>query len=372
MAYEDKLRKLKTTFLEGVALQTEVTVVRMMNALKDVGRPLPPMTTVRCLLMDNTAESIDLSNMPYAFGARYAQEKGCLLGTQESVICKICDVLNNTDENGPQLCLLTGVASSGKSTIAHSIAQLYDRQKRLGLSYFFSSTNVAKRNTKNLFTTIACDLADLDRQFKLALCKIIRDNQGLCTSQALSDQVKHLIIKSSARMHPIRPLVIVVDAFDESGDADDRRQLLYTLSRCIIEWKLPMNLCFLIATCLENEILNVFPFGPQVVRKDLGDIPGAVVNKDIERFIHHSLGQYAKLNLLWPNQEWCQLLVHHSQHLLLWAATTCRFIQGVSGSRLSLCKWVELVLQSDNLGSTWPLDELYQIILGELFPWDET
>ena len=366
------MRKLKTAFLEGVALQTEVTVVRMMNALEDVGRPLPPMTTVRCLLMDNTAESIDLSDMPYAFGARYAQEKGCLPGTRESVIREIRDVLNNTDENGPQLCLLTGVAGSGKSTIAHSIARLYDGQKRLGSSYFFSSTDVAKRNTKNLFTTIARDLADLDRQFKSALCEIVKDNRGLCTSQALSDQVKHLIIKSSARLHPIGPLVIVVDAFDESGDADDRRQLLYTLSRCIIERKLPTNLRFLIATRPENEILNAFPFGPQVVRKDLGDIPEAVVDKDIERFIHHSLGQYAELDLLWPNQEWRQLLVHRSQHLFLWAATACRFIQGVGGSRLGLRKRVELVLQSDNLGSTWPLDELYRIILGELFPRDET
>ena len=47
--YEDKLRELKTAFLEGVALQTEVTVVRMMNAVVDVGRPIPydccPMLT---------------------------------------------------------------------------------------------------------------------------------------------------------------------------------------------------------------------------------------------------------------------------------------------------------------------------------------
>ena len=51
MGYEDKLRELKTAFLEGVALQTEITVVRMMNAVVDVGRPVPygcyPMLTDR-------------------------------------------------------------------------------------------------------------------------------------------------------------------------------------------------------------------------------------------------------------------------------------------------------------------------------------
>ena len=371
MGYENKLQELKTALLEGVTLQTGITVVRTMNAVEDVGRPLPPMVIVRCLLMGNTAESMDLSDMPYAFGARYAQEKGCLPGTRESVIREICDILNNADEDGPQVCLLTGVAGSGKSAIAHSVARLYEGQQRLGTSYCFSSTNVARRNPQNLFATIARDIADLDRQFKLALCKIVKYTQGLRTSQSPFDQVEHLIIKSSAGLDAIGPLVIVVDALDESGNADDRQQLLDTLSRCIIERKLPTNLRFLIATRPENDILNAFPSLPQVVRKDLGDIPEAVVDTDIERFIHHSLHQYAELELLWPNQEWCQLLARHSQHLFLWGATACRFIQGIGGSGLGLRKRVEMVLQSDNRGSVGPPDELYQTILGELFPWDE-
>ena len=328
------------------------------------------MTAIRCSQIDNTAGSIDLNDIPYAFGARDAQEKGCLPGTRESVLRDICDILNNPAEDAPQLCLLTGVAGSGKSAIAHSIARLYEGQKRLGSSYFFSCTDVARRNPQNLFATIARDLADLDRQFESALWEIVKDYLWLRTSQAPLDQVEH-IIKSSVPLHAIGPLVIVVDALDESGNADDRRQLLYVLSRSIIERKLPTNLRFLISTLPENDILDAFPSGPQVVRKDLGDIPEAVVDKDIERFIHHSLHQYTELELLWPNQGWCQLLVRHSHHLFLWAATACRFIQGIGGSGLCLRRRVEMVLQSDNRGSVRPLDELYQTILGELFPRDE-
>ena len=309
--------------------------------------------------------------MPYAFGARYAQEKGCLPGTREFVLREICDILNDPAEDAPQVCLLTGVAGSGKSAIAHSIARLYEEQKRLGSSYCFSSTDVARRNPQNFFTTIARDLADLDRQFNSALCRIVKDNPGLRTSQAPFDQVKHLIIESSAGLHAIGPLVIVVDALDESGNADDRRQLLYAFSRCIIERKLPTNLRFLISTRPENDILNAFPSGPQAIRRDLGDIPEAVVDKDIERFIHHSLHQYAELELLWPGQEWCRLLVRHSQHLFLWASTACRFILWIGGSGLGLRKRVEMLFQSDNRGSVRPLDELYRTILGELFPRDE-
>jgi len=36
--YEEKFRELKTAFLEGIAVHTGVTVVRMMNVVKDSGR----------------------------------------------------------------------------------------------------------------------------------------------------------------------------------------------------------------------------------------------------------------------------------------------------------------------------------------------
>ena len=41
MGYENKLRELKTAFLEGVALQTGITVVRVMNTMEHIGRRYP-------------------------------------------------------------------------------------------------------------------------------------------------------------------------------------------------------------------------------------------------------------------------------------------------------------------------------------------
>jgi hypothetical protein len=39
--YETKLRELKAAFLEGVAVQTGVTVFRMMNTVEHIGRSNP-------------------------------------------------------------------------------------------------------------------------------------------------------------------------------------------------------------------------------------------------------------------------------------------------------------------------------------------
>jgi hypothetical protein len=36
--YENKLRELKTAFLEGVTLRSGVTVFRMMNPVQNIGR----------------------------------------------------------------------------------------------------------------------------------------------------------------------------------------------------------------------------------------------------------------------------------------------------------------------------------------------
>ena len=46
--YESKLRELKSAFLEGVVVQTEITVVRMMNVVKDTGRLGIFETVFRC------------------------------------------------------------------------------------------------------------------------------------------------------------------------------------------------------------------------------------------------------------------------------------------------------------------------------------
>ena len=38
MAYENKLRELKAAFLEDIAVQTGITVVRMVDVVQNIGR----------------------------------------------------------------------------------------------------------------------------------------------------------------------------------------------------------------------------------------------------------------------------------------------------------------------------------------------
>jgi len=119
---------------------------------------------------------IVLDDIPYGFGARFQREKGCLPGAHKSFRQEICDILNNPNEDAPQVCFLTRVAGSGKSAVAHLIIRLYNEQKRLGSSYCFTSTDVASHNPKNLFSTIARDLSDHNPQYKAALWEVVKDD----------------------------------------------------------------------------------------------------------------------------------------------------------------------------------------------------
>ena len=316
--------------------------------------------------MLNTVKPIDLSDMPYAAGARYVQEKGCLPGTREAVIREICDILNDPAEDAPRVCLLTGVAGSGKSAVAHSISRLYDGQKRLGSSYFFVRSDGKKHNPHNVFSTLSRDLSDHDPQFKSALRRVVKNNRALRTPMSLSEQVEQLIIGPGKNIDSIGPVIIVVDAVDESGKRTDRRQLLDVLSQQFTERKLPANLRFLITARPERDILDAFPAGPQIVHKHLGDVPQATIDEDIGKFIHHSLRRFPELESSWPNQEWRYLLVQQSQRLFQWASAACKFIRGDDADGLDPCKQLEILLRTGRPG-VHPLDSLYRVTLAELF-----
>ena len=106
--------------------------------------------------------------MPYAEGAKYDPYKQCLGGTRQQIIEEITEWANSVDDPH-RILLLTGVAGSGKSTIAHTVARLFDHLKRLGASFCFDRAQQAGRRLDWVFATIARDLADFDQKLKCSL-----------------------------------------------------------------------------------------------------------------------------------------------------------------------------------------------------------
>ena len=130
----------------------------------------------------NRATVIDnmLRDMQYSTRARFNPEKICLPNTRVAILDKIFEwvaACTASGSNGPQktIFLLHGMAGTGKSTIAHTVASRLYELKRLGASFCFSRDDYNNRNAENMFSTIACGMADLDKCFKVKLAEGIKD-----------------------------------------------------------------------------------------------------------------------------------------------------------------------------------------------------
>ena len=105
------------------------------------------------------AESLVLNNCRRAHGAGYRQgdRNGCLKGTREGVLDKIERWAEDFDQS--PIFWLHGLAGTGKSTIAQTVAEKLFADGRLGASFFCSSGSDDRSNLRLIFPTLAFQLA---------------------------------------------------------------------------------------------------------------------------------------------------------------------------------------------------------------------
>ncbi|KAF9790951.1 hypothetical protein BJ322DRAFT_418044 [Thelephora terrestris] len=105
------------------------------------------------------AEALVLNACRRAHGAGYqhGNRGGCLRGTRESVLSKIEHWAE--DPEGFPVFWLNGVAGTGKSTIAQTVAERIFADGRLGASFFCSRSFEDRSNLKLIFPTLAFQLA---------------------------------------------------------------------------------------------------------------------------------------------------------------------------------------------------------------------
>jgi hypothetical protein len=314
------------------------------------------------------ATEIDLNDMPYAVGARFDPEKGCLPGTRVGIIDEICEWVNEY-EDGPHLFLLIGVAGSGKSAIAHTVAQRFDRVGRLGSSFCFDRSHQAERHPDNIFSTIARDLADLDPQRKQSLWEVIQGKKALRTTHAARQQFEQFILKPTTDLLPVGPIVIVIDALDESADPTSRRVLLSILAEMIAA--LPSNFRVLVTARAEHDIIRVLGGSRNVVCKYMDTIDPISSQHDISSFVRGQLADISSLDHRWPDGAWCDLLVDKSECLFQWAFTACQFVKGNGKGGLNPAEQLDMLVSSvPQNNQSNHLDQLYLKILAQIFDSD--
>ncbi|KAF7970763.1 hypothetical protein HWV62_23102 [Athelia sp. TMB] len=353
--YDAQFKQLKTAFQERAVVNIEITAFRCLVqveeiVLSSVTKAHPP-----------AAKDISFQDMAYAKGAGYDLDKCCLPGTRSDILAEIHRWINFPDEDGtPRVMVLAGVAGCGKTAIANSIARHYDRMKRLGSSVFFERADQAQRHCGNLLSTMARDIANLDAQWRSALYEVIKGNDSLRQTKSVSRQWESFILEPARSLNTIGPIVIVIDALDESGDVAARRGLLQSLAKKATE--LPANFRILVTTRAEDDIWRAFVDKQHIQLKIMDLTDHQAIDEDISKFIETQLAEISDvLEKKMPNKQWCYGLVRASDHLFQWAATACLAILLRQGG------YTPEEITADLTSNKRNLDGLYTSILAREF-----
>jgi len=270
-------------------------------------------------------------------------------------------IVNWVNDPTSERCLvLFGQAGTGKSSIAHEIARRFDKMHRLTSSFIFLRKEQSK--PYHLFTTLARDLSDRYPSFKTALGRAVKDNSSLrAGTRDYGTLFQSLILEPLKDLHIVGPILVVIDALDESGDATGRTGLHTFLAKNLI--RLPPNFRVLITSRPEDGIEPALVGAPSVRIRHMKDSElAAKMHDDILAFLRERL----------PSDEfrsYGDALAIKAERLFQWAAVASQFVldpPGRFGYSKKKCINHLLKLSTNRVGQD-PLDELYKEVLEGYF-----
>src|SRR5882762_8511126 len=208
-----------------------------------------------------------------------------------------------------QIFWLDGVAGTGKSTIAQTIAFHYHKIGLLGGSFFCSRDDTECSNVSMIFPTIAYQLCLLHPLFQDCVSDAMRKDTDL-QSAFPSMQLQNLIIgplEAVTRDHGFKfpPCLIVIDALDECKDESATSTILSALA---VLASYPSPLRFLITS---RPVPNVqLGFRITGLMKNtraliLHSIPQDISQRDIRAYLEGRLSRIAQSYELqsWPSSD---------------------------------------------------------------------
>ncbi len=195
-----------------------------------------------------------LAKLPYAKNAAFNHydrqgDSLCMQNTRTAVLREIMAWARgkpgSTVDNGggsdgqphKRVYWLNGMAGTGKSTIARTVARRCHDDGRLGASFFFSRGGGELETARMFVTTIAVQLARRSGRLRTLVGNAVAANPDI-VAETLSDQWKAPVLRSCEEVGAggatadrlAAPMVIVIDALDECSNEREVTFVLQLLS----------------------------------------------------------------------------------------------------------------------------------------------
>ncbi|KAF9644720.1 hypothetical protein BDM02DRAFT_3174221 [Thelephora ganbajun] len=320
-----------------------------------------------------TAEASVLNNIRCAHRAEYrhGDRRGCLKGTRTAVLDQI--ELWTRDFDKPPVYWLNGLAGTGKSTIAQTIAERILADGRLGASFFCSRDFEDRRDLHFIFPTIAVQLARRYTEFRSIFVPLVQSDPAI-VDESLYNQMKKLIIEPLEESSI--STVIVIDALDECKDVEPASAILTVLGQFVSE--IP-KVKFFLTGRPEPRIRRGFGLPLLAEATDvfvLHEVESSRVNSDIQLFFRCSFLEIAdRQGGLdgWPTKDQLDLLCERAAGLFVYAVATVKFVDHRNNNpKKQLDRLLQLPKSTAYEGMTrfkpnTTLDSLYMTILQEAF-----
>ena len=264
----------------------------------------------------------------YSAGYKAGHHDTCLRGTRESVLDGIMRWAKDPQDR--HVFWLNGLAGTGKSTIAQTFSGSAAKIGILGASFFCSRDYLDRRELKNIFPTLAYQLACRYPAFRRHIIRVIKEDPSVASNSLIS-QLEDLIVGplSSSKIS----CVIVVDALDECIDDQPASAILSVLGRHV---KQLSSVEFFITGRPEPRIRTGFRLPvlePLTKIFLLHEVKLSDVDEDIRLYLQDKLTAVSKrrsdldLSDPWPRGEDLATLAKKSSGLFIFASTLVRFIE---------------------------------------------
>jgi hypothetical protein len=277
-----------------------------------------------------------LAPVKTAFHNHADAPSACLEGTRVQLLDDIAKWMSDT--NGKTVYWLTGVAGTGKTTVAKSVVDMASKEKYLVVTFFFSHTSADRRDYRKVIPGLAYQLSRNASLRSHIVAAIDSDNDIATSGTAI--QTKKLLLDGLRAPSSLTDdrVLIVLDALDECQKDSNHihgGDLIPILLAGLKD--IPFVKVFLTSR-LEPSIERMFK------RKDLHgvistlalhrDIEKGMVRADIARYFHHELSKLRDAiphSPVFPTETDMQLLAERADTLFIYARTVVEYVSDPVG-----------------------------------------
>ncbi|KAJ1304380.1 hypothetical protein OPQ81_005531 [Rhizoctonia solani] len=328
-------------YLQRISLNADMSVWRIVDEIATDNRlkHLSPSLSARY----NSAQAIELKRGP------------CTEGTRIDLLSQLLGWVDSS--NSGSVYWMSGMAGTGKTTIAYTLCLELEASRRLAASFFCSRLLPECRDINLVIPSIAYQLARLSHPFRFVLSSVLEKDPDLHT-QLPHIQFNALIAQPLLEVKETLPdsLVVVIDALDECENKESTSQILDVLLTRASD--LPVK--FVVSSRPEPEIRDEMTkqtdrVGSRVV---LHELDKDTVQADIEIYLR------AALDKVHPSDDQIATLVQRAGILFIYAATVVRYI-GHDRFRRNPLGRLANILESSSMSENKykEIDELYTTIL---------